>query len=57
MGSQGMPEQLNILIVGAGIAGLTAATALKQAGHKVTVIPLLVVALNHLINFPDIRVF
>jgi len=29
--------ELNILIIGAGIAGLTAATALKQAGHKVTV--------------------
>ncbi|KAH8797273.1 hypothetical protein F5884DRAFT_905998 [Xylogone sp. PMI_703] len=37
MGSNTNLEQLNILIVGAGIAGLTAATALKHAGHKVTI--------------------
>lgn len=30
-------EQLTVIIVGAGIAGLTAATALKHAGHKVIV--------------------
>ncbi|KAK0101955.1 hypothetical protein ONS95_001236 [Cadophora gregata] len=38
MGSSVASEQLNIIIVGAGIAGLTAATALKHAGHKVTIL-------------------
>jgi len=37
MGSNTNSKQLNILIVGAGIAGLTTVTALKHAGHKVTV--------------------
>ncbi|KAH6717313.1 hypothetical protein BKA61DRAFT_719289 [Leptodontidium sp. MPI-SDFR-AT-0119] len=31
-------EQLTVIIVGAGIAGLTAATALKHAGHKVIIL-------------------
>ncbi|KAH7385046.1 putative salicylate hydroxylase [Cadophora sp. MPI-SDFR-AT-0126] len=38
MGSSIASEQLNVIIVGAGIAGLTAATALKHAGHKVTIL-------------------
>ncbi|PVH82774.1 FAD/NAD(P)-binding domain-containing protein [Cadophora sp. DSE1049] len=31
------PIKLNILMVGAGIAGLTAVTALRAAGHKITI--------------------
>ncbi|KAH7312885.1 FAD binding domain-containing protein [Rhexocercosporidium sp. MPI-PUGE-AT-0058] len=38
MTSSVISEQLTIIVVGAGIAGLTAATALKHAGHKVTVV-------------------
>ncbi|KAG4433618.1 hypothetical protein IFR05_010894 [Cadophora sp. M221] len=38
MGSSVFSEQLTVIIVGAGIAGLTAATALKHAGHKVTIL-------------------
>ena len=31
------PLELNVLVVGGGIAGLAAAVALSRAGHRVTV--------------------
>jgi hypothetical protein len=38
MGSSNNAKKFNIIIVGAGVAGLSAALGLQQKGHKVTVL-------------------
>jgi len=36
--SRAVPEPLQVVIVGAGIAGLSAAIFLREQGHKITVL-------------------
>lgn len=53
--SSDTPQPLNIVVVGAGIAGLTAAIGLRRNGHNVTVRPSSIQKNAHVLLLTDIR--